>query len=147
MVAICGQELGTKKELLTVAKKYPADHTLMIGDAPGDYAAAKANNALFFPINPGAEEKSWQRLFEEGVDRFFAGTFAAAIGLLVWIGLQARLILLSSEINVVRAKGLWPRSLTGRNLTDADHRAHEDLAAREALFEGELLDAKVARDD
>jgi hypothetical protein len=31
---------------------------------------------LFFPINPGAEEISWERLYEEGIDRFLAGTFA-----------------------------------------------------------------------
>jgi hypothetical protein len=48
----------------------------MIGDAPGDHQAAVANKALFYPINPGAEEKSWQRLFEEGIDRFLSGTFA-----------------------------------------------------------------------
>jgi phosphoglycolate phosphatase-like HAD superfamily hydrolase len=74
--AICGQETGTKKETLVNAKKYPADHTLMIGDAPGDYAAAKANNALFFPINPGHEDASWKRLLDEGIERFFGGTFA-----------------------------------------------------------------------
>jgi len=76
VVAICGQEAGTKKESLVNAKKYAAGHTLMIGDAPGDHAAAVANDALFFPINPGAEEASWQRFYEEGLDRFFAGTFA-----------------------------------------------------------------------
>ena len=48
----------------------------MIGDAPGDYAAAKANHALFYPINPGAEEASWQRLYEEGIDRFLGERFA-----------------------------------------------------------------------
>ena len=48
----------------------------MIGDAPGDYKAAAANNALFFPINPGHEEASWTRLLEEGIERFFTGTFA-----------------------------------------------------------------------
>ena len=48
----------------------------MIGDAPGDYKAAVANDALFFPINPGAEEASWKRFYEEGIDRFLAGTFA-----------------------------------------------------------------------
>jgi phosphoglycolate phosphatase-like HAD superfamily hydrolase len=74
--AICGQEIGTKKETLGVAKKYPPQRTLMIGDAPGDQAAAEANKALFFPINPGAEEASWQQFFEEGIDRFFDGTFA-----------------------------------------------------------------------
>jgi phosphoglycolate phosphatase-like HAD superfamily hydrolase len=74
--AICGQEIGTKKETLATARRYPPGHTLMIGDAPGDYQAARANEALFFPINPGGEDASWQRLFEEGLDRFFAGKFA-----------------------------------------------------------------------
>jgi phosphoglycolate phosphatase-like HAD superfamily hydrolase len=78
VVAICGQEVGSKKESLAAAKKYPPNHTLMIGDAPGDYKAASANNCLFFPINPGAEEASWRRLFEEGIDRFFDGSFAGA---------------------------------------------------------------------
>ncbi|REK12313.1 MAG: HAD family hydrolase [Planctomycetota bacterium] len=74
--AICGQETGSKKESLANAKKYPANHTLMIGDAPGDYKAAVANDALFYPINPGHEEASWKRLYEEGIDRFLTGTFA-----------------------------------------------------------------------
>ena len=73
---ICGQEVGTKKESLRVAADYPKDHSLMIGDAPGDYKAAVANNVLFFPINPGAEEGSWRRFHDEGIERFFAGTFA-----------------------------------------------------------------------
>jgi phosphoglycolate phosphatase-like HAD superfamily hydrolase len=73
---ICGQEIGTKKEMLGAAQKYPAGHTLMIGDALGDYQAAMANRALFFPINPGAEEASWKRFFEEGADRFLSGKFS-----------------------------------------------------------------------
>jgi phosphoglycolate phosphatase-like HAD superfamily hydrolase len=76
VVDICGQEVGTKKELLVVAKKYPAHHTLMIGDAPGDYKAAQANHALYFPINPGAEEQSWKRFHDEGINRFLSGKFA-----------------------------------------------------------------------
>ncbi len=73
---ICGQEAGTKKESLAVAADYPKDHTLMIGDAPGDYKAAVANDVLFYPINPGAEEASWKRFHDEGIERFFAGTFS-----------------------------------------------------------------------
>lgn len=76
VVAICGQEAGTKKECLQAARNYPPCHTLMVGDAPGDHKAAVANGALFFPVNPGAEEESWRRLSEEGLARFFAGTFA-----------------------------------------------------------------------
>ena len=76
VVAICGQEIGSKKESLANAKLYPPNHTLMLGDAPGDYKAAVANNCLFFPINPGFEEASWRRLHDEGIPRFFEGTFA-----------------------------------------------------------------------
>ncbi|MCF8224291.1 MAG: HAD hydrolase-like protein [Bacteroidales bacterium] len=77
---ICGQEYGTKTEHLTLAAsgKYPVDKILMIGDAPGDYKAAKANNVLFFPINPGHEEDSWDRLLNEGLAKFFNGKFAGA---------------------------------------------------------------------
>jgi phosphoglycolate phosphatase-like HAD superfamily hydrolase len=75
---ICGQELGTKKEFLGLATKYPAGHTLMIGDAPGDFEAAKANLALFFPINPGEEEASWERFFRQGIERFLSGAAAGA---------------------------------------------------------------------
>ncbi|MBN2578811.1 MAG: HAD family hydrolase [Pirellulales bacterium] len=75
VIAICGQEVGTKKEHLQTAAAYPAGHTLMVGDALGDYRAAKANQALFFPVNPGAEEASWKRLYEEGIDHFLSGSF------------------------------------------------------------------------
>ena len=76
VIAICGQELGTKKDFLETGSKYPAGQALMVGDAPGDYQAAQANGALFFPVNPGHEEASWKRFYEEGIDRFFLGTFA-----------------------------------------------------------------------
>jgi phosphoglycolate phosphatase-like HAD superfamily hydrolase len=77
---IAGQEMGTKKVHLALAAKgkYASDHILMIGDAPGDMQAAQANGALFFPINPGHEEVSWERFYKEGMARFFAGTFAGA---------------------------------------------------------------------
>jgi hypothetical protein len=26
---------------------------------------------LFFPINPGHEEQSWERFYHEGIERFF----------------------------------------------------------------------------
>ena len=56
------------------------------------------------------------------------GLFAAVIGLLSWIWLTARLLLIAAEVNAVRADRLWPRSLGGP-LTDADHRALERAAA------------------
>lgn len=83
VTAICGQEAGNKKETLTNAAKYEPNHALMIGDAPGDYNAAKANDCLFFPINPGDEENSWKRFYDEGIDKFlnleFAGDYQKAL--------------------------------------------------------------------
>jgi len=75
---IAGQEMGSKSSSLklTTAGRYAPDHVLMIGDAPGDMKAAKANNALFYPINPGDEERSWQRFYEDAMQRFFEGTYA-----------------------------------------------------------------------
>jgi hypothetical protein len=48
----------------------------VIGDALGDLEAAQDNSALFFPINPGHEEESWQRFYEEGLHKFLAGEYA-----------------------------------------------------------------------
>lgn len=75
---IAGQELGSKRELLERATsgRYEPDRVLMIGDAPGDLKAAQAVGALFYPIDPGAEEASWQRFFEDALPRFFAGNYA-----------------------------------------------------------------------
>ena len=75
---IAGQERGKKSEHIALAAKgqYAPDHILMIGDAPGDLRAARANDALFFPVNPGHEEESWQRFYEEGLHKFLAGEYA-----------------------------------------------------------------------
>ena len=72
--------MGTKGEHIQYAAegKYEKENILMIGDAFGDLKAARANGALFFPVNPGEEERSWQRLFEEGLENFFSGRFAGA---------------------------------------------------------------------
>ncbi len=75
---ICGQEMGSKKEHLKYAAcgKYDPDKILMIGDAPGDMKAAKANGACFYPINPGKESDCWQRFFEEAAEKFLAGEYS-----------------------------------------------------------------------
>jgi len=74
---IAGQEYGTKTEHLALAAKgkYPDNKILMIGDAPGDYKAATSNGVLFYPVNPGHEEESWERFYKEALDRFFRGTY------------------------------------------------------------------------
>jgi phosphoglycolate phosphatase-like HAD superfamily hydrolase len=75
--AIAGQEYGTKAEHIRFAAKgkYPDNKILMIGDAPRDLEAAKSNGVLFYPVNPGHEEASWERLYNEALDRFFTGSY------------------------------------------------------------------------
>ena len=48
-----------------------ADHRLLQFSIQGD-----GNNALFFPIIPGDEQASWKQFAEEGIEKFFNGTFA-----------------------------------------------------------------------
>jgi phosphoglycolate phosphatase-like HAD superfamily hydrolase len=76
--AIAGQELGKKNEHIAMSAdgRYGKTKMLMIGDAPGDMKAARANGALFYPINPGKEEASWQRFYEEALDKFVSGEYA-----------------------------------------------------------------------
>jgi phosphoglycolate phosphatase-like HAD superfamily hydrolase len=82
---IAGQEKGTKTQHITFAAggKYRPDHMLMIGDAPGDMKAARGNDALFYPVNPGHEEESWQRFYEEALFKFlnleYAGEYEASL--------------------------------------------------------------------
>ena len=78
---IAGQELGKKTEHLAAmasADRYSPDRRLMIGDAPGDRKAAEATGSLFYPVCPGHEEESWDRLCNEALDRFFNGSYAGA---------------------------------------------------------------------
>ena len=78
VVVIAGQEMGTKTQHLEYATKgrYEKNHILMIGDAPGDMKAARANDALFYPINPGNEIESWKRFHNEAFDKFVDGEYA-----------------------------------------------------------------------
>jgi phosphoglycolate phosphatase-like HAD superfamily hydrolase len=80
VAVIAGQEMGAKTQQLQLATKgrYRENHVLMIGDAPDDSQAAKANNALFYPVNPGHEDESWRRLYNEALGRFFRGQYAGA---------------------------------------------------------------------
>jgi phosphoglycolate phosphatase-like HAD superfamily hydrolase len=76
---IAGQEQGSKVEHLQLAAgpdRYARDHVLMVGDAPGDRKAAESAGVLFYPINPGHEDQSWERLYKEALPRFFAGTYS-----------------------------------------------------------------------
>lgn len=59
------------------------------------------------------------------------GTFGVVLGLVAWLSLQATLTLYAAEIDAVRARRRWPRSLFG-----SSEAAAERVDAREA-FAGE----------
>lgn len=69
---LSGQEMGKKEHQITLATrgKYVPRHVLMVGDAYNDYTAARATKSLFYPINPGHEIESWQRFYDEAIDKF-----------------------------------------------------------------------------
>jgi membrane protein len=60
-----------------------------------------------------------------------AGFFGVILGLLAWFGLQAAATVYAMEVDVVRARHLWPRSITQPPLTDADKRFIENAIQAE----------------
>jgi membrane protein len=75
------------------------------------------------------------------------GAFAVVIGLLSWLHLQAQVTLFAAEINVVRARRLWPRSLDAEELTEADRKALAEHAQVEERLPGENVRAAMPNGD
>lgn len=67
VAAIHGQEDGSKSQILARYRSegWAPAHMLMVGDSPGDFAAAQSAECPFFPIVPGREEASWSRFVEQ----------------------------------------------------------------------------------
>lgn len=54
---------------------YSGEHVLMVGDAPGDKAAAEKNGVLFYPILVKREAESWRRFKEEALPKFLEESY------------------------------------------------------------------------
>jgi YihY family inner membrane protein len=65
------------------------------------------------------------------------GSFAPILALLAFLYLTSRLTIYGIEANVVRARKLWPRSLTAANLEEADKEQLTSLAEREKRSDDE----------
>jgi hypothetical protein len=61
------------------------------------------------------------------------GTFGTVLAILTWFYLQAQITLYVVELDVVRARKLWPRSLAPPPLTRADLRAYQAYAQETQL--------------
>lgn len=71
------------------------------------------------------------------------GVFAVVLGLLSWSYLLGMMYLYSVTLAAVLADHRWPRSLSGRNLTDQDVAAVEALAQRTMRVRGSEVDVSV----
>lgn len=58
------------------------------------------------------------------------GTFALVLGLFVWIGLGAKVMLFCAEINVVWRRRFWPRQLVQPPINDGDKRVYAAIVDR-----------------
>jgi uncharacterized BrkB/YihY/UPF0761 family membrane protein len=79
------------------------------------------------------------------------GVFGIVLGLFAWIYLGALTVVLAAEVNVVRARRLWPRSLMTPftddvELTQADERAYSSYAESEKHKGFETVDVDFVRD-
>lgn len=129
--------LGALSIVSTVAAGYATGQTRgAVGVLVGVLIALAANLLLFFAVFrlmtseevhtrdllPGIvlAALAWQALqhigglYVEHVIRHAkdtSGFFAIVLGLLSWLYLGGQVLLLAAEVNVVRARGLWPRRL------------------------------------
>ncbi|HLI54458.1 MAG TPA: YihY/virulence factor BrkB family protein [Acidimicrobiales bacterium] len=77
----------------------------------------------------------------------FYGVFGVVLATIAWLYLEALVLMISAEINVVRARRLWPRALltpfTDRvQLTEADRAAYRSYARAQRFKGFEEVDAR-----
>ena len=82
----------------------------------------------------------------KGASTTYGKDIASVIVLLSWFYLQAQVVLLAAEVNVVRQFRLWPRSLADPPATSADFRAYEGYAERERYQPEEEVDTEFPAD-
>ena len=75
------------------------------------------------------------------------GLFGIVLGLLAWIYLQAVVIVVAAELNVVLAERLWPRALLTPfvedvDLTRADRRSYESYATTQRYREAQTINVE-----
>jgi membrane protein len=75
-----------------------------------------------------------------------AGFFGVVLGLLAWLALQATVIVFAIEIDAVRARRLWPRSIVPPPLTDADKSYYASMLRAEVQRPEQRLDLAYETD-
>lgn len=77
-VLLC-QDAGSKAHCIAelLKKGYDPHKVLMVGDAPGDKAAAEQNGVNYYPILVRHEAESWQELRMTGLSHFHGQTYGS----------------------------------------------------------------------
>ncbi len=75
---LCCQDSGSKAACIAQLKEkgYAPDHILMVGDAPGDQAAAQKNGVFFYPILVRHEAESWADFAKDALPALTQGRYA-----------------------------------------------------------------------
>ncbi len=76
---VLAQDVGSKAHCIEKMLEfgYDVNKVLMVGDAPGDYDAAKKNGIHYYPILVNHEKQSWDELVETGFDHLKNNTYPA----------------------------------------------------------------------
>ena len=75
---IMAQDVGSKAYCIgeMLKKGYPLQKVMMVGDAPGDYDAARKNEVFYYPILVRKEKESWTEFRETAIRKLIDGTYA-----------------------------------------------------------------------
>lgn len=75
---IMAQDVGSKAYCISemLKKGYAKGNVVMVGDAPGDYDAARKNGVFYYPILVRKEKESWAELRKTAVGKLLEGSFA-----------------------------------------------------------------------
>ena len=74
---IMAQDVGSKAYCIgeMLKKGYSLQNVMMVGDAPGDYDAARKNGVFYYPILVRKEKASWEEFKETAVTRLVGGRY------------------------------------------------------------------------
>jgi membrane protein len=145
------QQLGSGVRLAAIVLSTIANSGLFVLA----FRTLTARNVSVRDVLPGAVMAAigWQVLQSVGtiyVDYQLRGSsevyglFGIVLGLLAWIYVEALVIVLAAEVNVVLVRRLWPRALLAPvkedvDLTHADRRSYESYANAQQYREAETI--------
>lgn len=138
LLALTISLIGNIALFISAFRMLTAEHIHRRELVPGAIAAAVAWQAL-----QSAGSYFVKHNLEHATQTY--GLFGAVLGLVAFLHIGALLTLLCAEVNVVRARKLWPRSLLtpftdNVTLTDADERSYEALATTQRTKGFEQID-------